>query len=122
MYTFIANPNARSGRGILLWKQIEKILQEKKLNIKFLFTKYQHHATRLVQQILPPIAHPIRSLYWEAMVLLNEVIDGIVYLDKVTYSDIFRLDPAMTLPEALVFQRIFTVPWSRFLPQRITPP
>ena len=31
MYTFIANPNARSGRGILLWKQIEKILLEKDL-------------------------------------------------------------------------------------------
>ena len=31
MYTFIANPNARSGRGILLWKQIEKILQEKEI-------------------------------------------------------------------------------------------
>lgn len=35
MYTFIANPNARSGRGILLWKQIEKILLEKKSHIMF---------------------------------------------------------------------------------------
>ena len=34
MYTFIANPNARSGRGILLWKQIEKILQEKEIEYK----------------------------------------------------------------------------------------
>lgn len=41
MYTFIANPNARSGRGILLWKQIEKILQEKEIEYKVLFTKYQ---------------------------------------------------------------------------------
>ena len=39
MYTFIANPNARSGRGILLWKQIEKILQEKEIEYKVLFTK-----------------------------------------------------------------------------------
>ncbi len=68
MYTFIANPNARSGRGILLWKQIEKILQEKEIEYKVLFTKYQHHATRLVHD-LTSIAHPIRSLYWEAMVL-----------------------------------------------------
>ena len=51
MYTFIANPNARSGRGILLWKQIEKILQEKEIEYKVLFTKYQHHATRLVHDL-----------------------------------------------------------------------
>lgn len=68
MYTFIANPNARSGRGILLWKQIEKILQEKKLNIKF----YLLNTSIMLPDwfmILPPTAHPIRSLYWEAMVL-----------------------------------------------------
>ena len=68
MYTFIANPNARSGRGILLWKQIEKILQKKKLNIKF----YLLNTSIMLPDwfmILPPIAHPIRSLYWEAMVL-----------------------------------------------------
>ena len=47
MYTFIANPNARSGRGILLWKQIEKILLEKEIAYNVLFTKYQHHATLL---------------------------------------------------------------------------
>ena len=113
MYTFIANPNARSGRGILLWKQIEKILQEKEIEYKVLFTKYQHHATRLVHDLTSDSAsHTIVVLGGDGT--LNEVIDG--------HSDIFRLDPAMTLPEALVFQRIFTVPWSRFLPQRITPP
>lgn len=68
MYTFIANPNARSGRGILLWKQIEKILQEKEIDIKF----YLLNTSIMLPDwfmILPPIAHPIRSLYWEAMVL-----------------------------------------------------
>lgn len=44
MYTFIANPNARSGRGILLWKQIEEDLTGKRNEYKVLFTKYQHHA------------------------------------------------------------------------------
>ena len=67
MYTFIANPNARSGRGILLWKQIEKILQEKEIEYKVLFTISIMLPDWFM--ILPPIAHPIRSLYWEAMVL-----------------------------------------------------
>ena len=83
MYTFIANPNARSGRGILLWKQIEKILQEKEIEYKVLFTKYQHHATRLVHDLTSDSAsHTIVVLGGDGT--LNEVIDGIVYLDKVT--------------------------------------
>ena len=83
MYTFIANPNARSGRGILLWKQIEKILQEKEIEYKVLFTKYQHHATRLVHDLTSDSAsHTIVVLGGDGT--LNEVIDGIAYLDKVT--------------------------------------
>ena len=76
MYTFIANPNARSGRGILLWKQIEKILQEKEIEYKVLFTKYQHHATRLVHDLTSDSAsHTIVVLGGDGT--LNEVINGI---------------------------------------------
>ena len=83
MYTFIANPNARSGRGILLWKQIEKILQEKEIEYKVLFTKYLHHATRLVHDLTSDsTSHTIVVLGGDGT--LNEVIDGIAYLDKVT--------------------------------------
>lgn len=83
MYTFIANPNARSGRGILLWKQIEKILLEKEIAYNVLFTKYQHHATRLVHDLTSDGApHTIVVLGGDGT--LNEVIDGIRYLDKVT--------------------------------------
>ena len=83
MYTFIANPNARSGRGILLWKQIEKILLEKEIAYNVLFTKYQHHATRLVHDLTSDGApHTIVVLGGDGT--LNEVIDWIRYLDKVT--------------------------------------
>ena len=83
MYTFIANPNARSGRGILLWKQIEKILLEKEIAYNVLFTKYQHHATRLVHDLTSDgTPHTIVVLGGDGT--LNEVIDGIRYLDKVT--------------------------------------
>lgn len=83
MYTFIANPNARSGRGILLWKQIEQILQERKVEYNVLFTKYQHHATHLVYDLTSDgQPHTIVVLGGDGT--LNEVIDGIAFLDKVT--------------------------------------
>ena len=83
MYTFIANPNARSGRGILLWKQIELILKDRKITYQVLFTKYQHHATRLVHDLTSDGEHhTIVVLGGDGT--LNEVIDGIAFLDKVT--------------------------------------
>lgn len=83
MYTFIANPNARSGRGILLWKKIEQILLEKKIHYEVLFTKYQHHATRMVHELTSDgKQHTLVVLGGDGT--LNEVIDGIVFLDKVT--------------------------------------
>lgn len=83
MYTFIANPNARSGRGILLWKQIEQILLERETHYEVLFTKYQHHATRMVHELTSDgKPHTIVVLGGDGT--LNEVIDGIAFLDKVT--------------------------------------
>ena len=115
MYTFIANPNARSGRGILLWKQIEKILLEKEIAYNVLFTKYQHHATRLVHDLTSDGApHTIVVLGGDGT--LNEVIDGIRYLD------ISRLVQEMTLPEVWDFRRTSTVLWNRFFLLRSTPP
>lgn len=120
MYTFIANPNARSGRGILLWKQIEKILLEKEIAYNVLFTKYQHHATRLVHDLTSDGApHTIVVLGGDGT--LNEVIDGIRYLDKVTLGYI-PLGSGKTLPEVWDFRRTSTVLWNRFFLLRITPP
>ena len=80
MYTFIANPNARSGRGILLWKQIEKILLEKEIAYNVLFTKYQHHATRLVHDLTSDGApHTIVVLGGDGT--LNELGRALIHTD-----------------------------------------
>ena len=60
-----------------------KILLEKEIAYNVLFTKYQHHATRLVHDLTSDGApHTIVVLGGDGT--LNEVIDGIRYLDKVT--------------------------------------
>ena len=56
---------------------------EKEIAYNVLFTKYQHHATRLVHDLTSDGApHTIVVLGGDGT--LNEVIDGIRYLDKVT--------------------------------------
>lgn len=50
MYTFIVNPNAKTGLGYQVWSSLEAILKEKNVNYQVFFTKYQKHATRLAQE------------------------------------------------------------------------
>ena len=51
MYTFIINPNARSGLGRKIWNELEEILKERNIEYQALFTKYQRHATQLVRDL-----------------------------------------------------------------------
>lgn len=83
MYTFITNPNARSGLGQKLWNEIESILTERNVNYQVLFTRYQHHATSLVRELTSDLErHTIVVIGGDGTI--NEVINGIVRLDKVT--------------------------------------
>ena len=107
--------------GFFSGNRLRRSYRKKKLNIKFLFTKYQHHATRLVHDLTSDSAsHTIVVLGGDGT--LNEVIDGIVYLDKVTLGYI-PLGSGNDFARGLGLPNGYSrSPWSRFLPQRITPP
>ena len=51
MYNFIVNPNARSGLGQSVWNELETILKKEQIEYQVFFTKYQKHATAIVQDI-----------------------------------------------------------------------
>ncbi len=106
--------------GFFSGNRLRRSYRKKKLNIKF----YLLNISIMLPDwfmILPPIAHPIRSLYWEAMVLLNEVIDGIVYLDKVTLGYI-PLGSGNDFARGLGLPTDIHGALEQILPQRITPP
>lgn len=85
MYTFIVNPNARSGLGIRVWKTIEKELQKRAVRYRVFLTGYQGHATRITRKLLSGDGHVTLTVLGGDGTL-NEVINGILHFDQVTLA------------------------------------
>ncbi|MGL6199990.1 MAG: diacylglycerol/lipid kinase family protein [Lachnospiraceae bacterium] len=83
MYTFIVNPNSRSGRGKAVWDLVEPILKERGVDYEVHFTKYQKHATAIVRELTAD-AEPHTLIVLGGDGTVNEVINGIRHYDKIT--------------------------------------
>lgn len=83
MYTFIVNPNARTGLGFKTWKKLKLTLKERGISYRVFFTKYQKHATNIAKKLTEEEGpHMIIALGGDGTV--NEVINGISGLSKTT--------------------------------------
>lgn len=81
MYNFIVNPNARSGLGQKVWRKLEAILKEKKIDYRVYFTRYQKDATNITRRITSGDEEQVVvALGGDGTV--NEVVNGIVNLKK----------------------------------------
>ena len=82
-YTFIVNPNSRSGLGRRLWNQVESVLKKRLVSYQVFHTKYRRHATRIVRDLTSDErCHTIIVLGGDGTI--NEVINGITVLSNVT--------------------------------------
>ncbi|BDF03508.1 diacylglycerol/lipid kinase family protein [[Clostridium] hylemonae] len=85
MYTFIVNPNARSGLGHRVWAEIERSLKERGTDYQVYFTKYQRHASAIAGELTSDLkAHTLIVLGGDGTV--NEVMNGIADLSLVTFG------------------------------------
>lgn len=83
MYTFIINPNARTGLGLKMWRIIEAELKKRGTDYAAYLTKYQYHAVRIARKITSAPGHrTIIILGGDGTI--NEVINGITDPDRVT--------------------------------------
>lgn len=83
MHTFIINPHARTGLGLKIWRQLEKILKTSEIEYQAFLTHYPNHAAEF--------AHSLTSGSKEVTLIvlggdgtINEVVNGIQNLSKVT--------------------------------------
>ena len=51
MYSFIVNPNSRSGEGRNVWNRLRSIMESQGISYQYFLTEYVGHATVLAQRI-----------------------------------------------------------------------
>lgn len=83
MYTFVVNPNARSGMGQKIWDKLEVVLKRKNITYEVFFTQYQKHATHIIYNVTSDgEEHTIIALGGDGTI--NEVVNGIHDFTKAT--------------------------------------
>ena len=88
MYYFIINPNSRSGKAALIWKDLEKILQERNVEYKTFFTKYKGHAALLSASITAdlPEGTSLNLISVGGDGTIQEVLSGVRDLSRITFG------------------------------------
>ena len=88
MYYFIINPNSRSGKGALIWKDLEKVLLERKIEYKTYFTQYKGHAALLSESITTdlPDDKTCRLIAVGGDGTIQEVLSGVRDLSRITFG------------------------------------
>lgn len=82
-YSFIINPNSRSGKGGKVWDEIHKELDKRQVEYEYFFTKKPRHAIHIAEELTSDEEeHYITVLGGDGTI--NEVVNGIKDLDKTT--------------------------------------
>ena len=51
MYSFIVNPNSRSGEGRNVWNRLRSIMESQGISYQYFLTEYVGHATEFARKI-----------------------------------------------------------------------
>lgn len=86
MYYFIINPNSRSGKGAEIWKQLQNILDRKKVSYKAYFTSYRGHAVSISEKITSQAGSPVNLIAVGGDGTIQEVLTGIKDLSSVRFG------------------------------------
>ena len=83
MYDIIINPHSSSGRGLSIWKEVEKELKKQKIAYHHYFTKKPGDATEYAKKLTEK-EHTITLIVLGGDGTVNEVVNGIQHPSLVT--------------------------------------
>lgn len=88
MYYFIVNPNSRSGKGALIWKELRRTLQQKHISYKAVFTGYRGHAVKLAASVTAKASpeHPVYLIAVGGDGTIQEVLSGVKDLSCIYFG------------------------------------
>ena len=88
MYHIIVNPASKSGRGRVIWGELEQIFRKEGIPHKVLYSKGVGHVTKVVERLTAPDKEGTARLPVKLIILggdgtINEALQGIRDFDKV---------------------------------------
>lgn len=88
MYHFIINPNSRSGKGELIWNQLECILNERQIQFQAHFTKYKGHGTQIAAALSAnaSVEDPITLIAVGGDGTIQEIFNGVSNLSHILFG------------------------------------
>lgn len=88
MYHFIINPNSRSGKGGLIWNQLEDTLKKQKIEFQAHFTEYRGHAAQISQKLSSTASKedPVTLIAVGGDGTIQEVLSGVSDLSTILFG------------------------------------
>lgn len=83
MYHIIVNPASKSGRGIRIWEECQKVLNHRKVAYEVFFSEGYGQIQKKVQELTEHATERVDILVFGGDGTMNEVISGIKKLDMV---------------------------------------
>ncbi len=84
MHYFIVNPNARSHQGIVIWKGIKQVLDEREIDYREILTNRPGDATKAARRLTQNSDRKVNIVVLGGDGTLNETINGIEHISNVT--------------------------------------
>ena len=88
MYSFIVNPNSRSGQGREIWNHLRSIMESQGISYQYYLTEYVGHATEFARKISASGTpdEPATLVTVGGDGTIYEVLTGIEDLDNVIFG------------------------------------